>query len=693
MPPMYIARFVLISLLLVVNTHTRTQTWRTIFKKSLFTTTNLPSTKLSSTNQPSTKLSSCITDRYAAVGAPFTTPDNLQHAGAVYTFTLANTHARDLSSHERSRLDDNIPEDGSDDRSEDRSRSQSSFAWIPHQRLTGPSLSADAQFGSSVAMDDVAMILVVGAAGFTSQDSPKHGAVFVYTMDGQEWIYHQILQSPEILPSGIFGLALGVDARMIRVAMSVENKWIYTYVFNETLRVWSFRSSEKGIVHDGDYSPSGRYRIRAEMDELHTRAYVTIETNELERRDFQAQHVRKLQIDSKPTPTYPAYDEEDEPEPILNNIPRANLLGYSVVMYRSVAVISQPGCPKDNSRCNGGQLLVYINTDTRWELKQTMRYRNGNPAAMLGSSLAITPQYLVAAAKHAYLDGKESATVHLFIWSENDQQFSRFATYRPKPAVSFEGFEVPIACYQNTTAVGLPRKTSQESIPNSGAVYIYQYPLSVTRDREAAVITSTSPKAYDYFGATVCLGQSHLSVSTRPSSGSDAGVHIFTFSSRQWNFVQVLHQHARRGFGWCILCSSWQLYISAIKDSTRAIELGSVIQYKRRRDGKFQLVEVIQPEESTPYLHYGYTMAMSPSHFVIGTDTCPSGVGCSTRGAAYVFTKEAKNWVDPHKYSHGAKDGSDRYGSAATTYFGHVVIGAPLHKDESVERGAIYLYS
>ena len=257
------------------------------------------------------------------------------------------------------------------------------------------------------------------------------------------------------------------------------------------------------------------------------------------------------------------------------------------------------GSQSDNSARNGGAVYVFTRSGTTWSQQAYLKASNTGASDLFGDSVSLSGDTLAVGARFedssaTGVNGGQSdnsarngGAVYVFTrsgttWSQQaylkasntdaDDSFGR--------SVSLSGDTLAVGVYgEDSSATGVNGSQSDNSLSNSGAVYIFTR-SGRTWSRQA-YLKASNTDAGDLFGYSVSLSGSRLAVgasyedssatgvngSQSDNSAIDSGaVYVFTRSGRTWSqqaYLKASNTDASDEFGSSVSLSGDTLAVGA----------------------------------------------------------------------------------------------------------------------------------
>jgi len=378
------------------------------------------------------------------------------------------------------------------------------------------------------------------------------------------------------------------------------------------------------------------------------------------------------------------------------------------------------GAPYDSSNAKGiggdsnntlaadsGAAYVFFRTGTSWSAPAYVKASNTHAGDNFGTSVAISGDgttFVVGApyenSKATGVDGNENDTsvasagaVYVYSISNSIVTKKNYLKATDVSANYFFGISVALSANGNVLAVGESGEGTDggpppdNSIPNSGAVYVYL--RSGAQWVDSAMLKAPNPDQKYYFGNSVSLS----------ADGGTLAVGSFGEASNATG------------------ASAITVVSSAMLD-TSSPGAGAAYIYSINWSSGIHPMTYIKASNHATASHFGSVVALSADGIVL-TCTAPDDFSAATgingdqlnvakryAGAAYAFALSSGNWAQRAYVKASNTDANDQFGtSVATSSDGNTIaIGAPYESsaatgidgnqaDNSVaESGAVYLY-
>jgi LPXTG-site transpeptidase (sortase) family protein len=226
-----------------------------------------------------------------------------------------------------------------------------------------------------------------------------------------------------------------------------------------------------------------------------------------------------------------------------------------------------------------------------------------------------------------------------------------------------------------------------EPVINSGAAYVYQ--RSGNSWMEQARLLPKGLEQGDTFGASVTvdgstavIGATGVDVETAEDAGA---AYVFQQKDDGWKQMKKLTLSdpvEGDSFGTSVALYQNTLVVGAdSRDLGPLIDAGAAYVYINS-GGEWALQATLLPIDSEPAMYFGNSVAISGNVIVVGA-TEAGYQGIHGPGAAYVFRKVGKNWVQEAKLQTEKGRQGDFFGASVSVESSTVVVGAPFFDVET----------
>ena len=255
-------------------------------------------------------------------------------------------------------------------------------------------------------------------------------------------------------------------------------------------------------------------------------------------------------------------------------------------------------------------------------------------------------------------------------------------------AVAIDGDTIAVsAILEDSNATGVNGNEADNSVQDSGAVYIYRR-MNDTWVQEAYV-KPTDPGNYgddfreDRFGRRLDISGNTLVVGAPRKGGIASTVHygaiyVFERIAGSWTetaYFDLASPRARDRFGSSVKISGDTIVVGAPGEDKAIKDAGAAYVY-RRVDGVWEQearLEAPSPQENGAF---GFSVDVDADTIVVGAAQENRG-SAESAGAAYVFRRRDGQWVPDERLQPDSLEQSDFFGAKVYLAGSNIVVGAP----------------
>jgi hypothetical protein len=414
-----------------------------------------------------------------------------------------------------------------------------------------------------------------------------------------------------------------------------------------------------------------------------------------------------------------------------------------------------------NDRGASGAVYIFIRQGETWKQEAYIKASNSDFNDGFGASLAIDGDTLVVGAPGENSNANSvggnqmnessdnSGAVYVFVrdvmgkWSQQAyiKASNNDANDNFGGAVAISGDTIAIgAPFEDSNAVGMGGDQSNNSSPDSGAVFIY-FRTGASWQQQAYLKASNTDN-YDKFGANVALLGDTLAVGATDEDSNTSGInppsnemafesgatYVFTRTGTTWS--QQAFLKASNAAGGDLFGSSVALGVDILAIGARLEDGGSVGINGNQGDNSFidsgavyvfvrtnetwSQETYIKASNTDPNDYFGSSIALSDNILAVGAfGESASGVGLNPSqqsnseadsGAVYLFSRGKEGWVQAGYLKALNSDPGDEYGRNVALSGSTLVCGAHLedggfggvganpYNANATDSGAVYVY-
>lgn len=340
----------------------------------------------------------------------------------------------------------------------------------------------------------------------------------------------------------------------------------------------------------------------------------------------------------------------------------------------------------DDLGLNSGSAYVFVESGGVWSFEAKLTAADGEEGDFFGDSVAISGDTIVVGARYEDSGATDAGAAYVFdraggVWSQTDKLLAGDASTddRLGARVDIDGDRVVAAS-----------ETNDQGAPDAGAVYVFDRAGGLWS--ESAKLTSTTPSANDFLGASVALSGD---VVVAGANGNDAAapdggsVHVFAFDGTTWSEADVLvaenpRESAR--FGASVDVEGPTIVVGAPLEDDGVVDSGSVYVYELVGSTLTFAAKLRLPFPSL-FDEFGSAVALAGSSIIVGVpkdDT--QGVNA---GRLYQFVSDTGSWEFHDAVFDGGGGAGDQLGRSVAATNLLLVAGATFDDTAGFDAGQV----
>ncbi|MDF4222185.1 DUF5011 domain-containing protein [Maribacter sp. M208] len=306
--------------------------------------------------------------------------------------------------------------------------------------------------------------------------------------------------------------------------------------------------------------------------------------------------------------------------------------GSAVAISGNTAVVGAIG--NDDNGDNSGSVYVYDrNANGTWLQTQKLLVDNGTSNSNFGTSVAISPNYIVVGTHHT--DANLTDKAYIFEKDVNDN-WVQLQVLTASDAVLGDDFGVSVSISNDKIVIGAARNGSNGN--DSGAAYIFEKSSDGLFTETQKIVAGNASFGHR-FGSSVAISANTVIVGS-PGSNDD-------------------------GNG-----------------------SGSAYIFEKGTDGNWVEQEKLTASNAASNNWFGQSVSISNNRVVVGSDE--NGVG---RGSAYLFEKDTNGtWSELQILDSRPNAGYDSFGGSVSISGDVAVVGARNDDEYGAHTGAAYFF-
>lgn len=386
----------------------------------------------------------------------------------------------------------------------------------------------------------------------------------------------------------------------------------------------------------------------------------------------------------------------------VQNYKLSGLLAYNTYSIRV--------CPYDNNNIIGPGLTATANTlKDLWYQESFIKSANNDPFDLFGNSVDIFADTLVVGAPGedsastlitsdiAAIDNNDAeSSGAVYIYKRNYEDWTLHSFIKSSNSDLGDNFGQVVSIHKDTIAIGAPLEDSSQntitnaptsssdnSVKDSGAVYIYK--LINDNWVQEAYLKAPNPDIDDEYGSALDLNENTLVVGAYREDGDQTTIINGTSASATNTSIDSggAYIYFRTGSSW-----NQEAYIKAANNDS-----GNFFARSVSIDGN--TVAIGAPKED------------SATTTIINGTTAPSNSSSLASGAVYVYKRTGVNWAQESYIKASNNNESDYFASAVSLRGDQLAVGASEEDSNEItitngatastdnnalSSGAVYIY-
>jgi len=305
-----------------------------------------------------------------------------------------------------------------------------------------------------------------------------------------------------------------------------------------------------------------------------------------------------------------------------------DMFGNSLSISGNFGVIGTP--QDDDILSNSGAVYVYERSGDLWHVKAKLTIADSEEADMLGESVDIDEDYIVAGAYQAKGVGETTNTGAAYIFKRNGTSWDLQQKIFANDGEIADNFGRTVAISGDYIVVGSPNEDF-----GTGAIYIF-HKVGETWTQVSKLIENDG-NMNDYFGFSVDISGDYIVSGAWQNNAPDSNT----------GAAYVFYNNA----------GTWEFKTKLIANDAQVDD------------------------------DLGYSVAIS-GDYIVASSHAQSG----SKGAAYVFYNNAGIWEQQAKLLAGNGAGEDYFSKNVSISGDYILVGAQRHDNTKSDEGAAYLF-
>lgn len=361
-----------------------------------------------------------------------------------------------------------------------------------------------------------------------------------------------------------------------------------------------------------------------------------------------------------------------EIQELAGDIVGNNDFGKSVAISGDVAVVGDE-FPCYPSYC-AGRAYVFRLVGGLWTLEGVIVGPEPDPSIEFGDPVALDNDVIVVGARGASGNGPGSGTAHVYRYDHISCSWIHEAMLAASDGDMGDHFGNAIAIDGNVLVIGAVNDETG-GLQSAGSAYVFRF--DGVRWQEETKLVDPYPVALDTFGSSVAIRDDVILVGSphSPGDNENESALVFRYDGSTWELEQelaasdILAEHA--GFGISVALLEDVALIGAFRAHAF---VGAAYLYQF--DGsRWTFSASLEPSDQL-HVQFGTSVALSVDggSAVIGAPA-DSTLGFQS-GAAYVFQRDEKRWIEVAKLLPHDGDSVDLFGDSVSIAQDTALVGA-----------------
>jgi LPXTG-site transpeptidase (sortase) family protein len=348
---------------------------------------------------------------------------------------------------------------------------------------------------------------------------------------------------------------------------------------------------------------------------------------------------------------------------------------------------------------SAGAVYVFVRSGNDWIQDAKLLPNDPQTGGAFGVSVAIDDGTILVGAS-GYDVKKESDVGAAYVFVRQGGAWKQQARLTPSDGDAGDSFGVSVALNGDTAVIGADSKDTG-MLPDAGAAYVFR--RSGKTWWEQARLVDLDGEPGDYFGNAVAIDNNLIVVGATEANplGLRGPGQAFVFQKSGSSWTQAAELAAEDGrsgdfFGESVAISGETIVVGAnMKDpdlgSGRITSAGAAYVFEPR-NGSWQQQAILTAKDARPFDHFGRSVAISGGQIIVGASD-KERFGTSRVGAAYLFTRQGRDWEAGSIVAATDASADDAFGQSVALWQDTLIIGANGRDPLSITKaGEAFVY-
>jgi len=339
-----------------------------------------------------------------------------------------------------------------------------------------------------------------------------------------------------------------------------------------------------------------------------------------------------------------------------------------------------------------GSAYVFVASGPSWSQQAKLLPNDPQNNAHFGSVVGLSGETAAIGAPSGYLtvQGANQGAAYAFVRSGTSWAQEAKLTASDAAVADMLGYSIAIDA--DTIVAGAPFRDDLGS--NSGAAYVFVRSGS-TWSQQAKLLASDGA-AGDQFGGSVTIQGDTLVVGAPRDDGTgpDLGsAYVFVRSGSSWTEQAKLSASdaaAGDAFGRSLSVFGEAVVIGANQKNEHGLRSGAAYVFDRSGSTWTQQAKLV-PSDGSAFADFGRSVSMGSGAILVGA--CQDKVSGRGSGSAYLFIGSSWAWTQDRKLTPAVSAAGDFFGVSVSLSGGMAAIGAHSSDDVFVDAGTAYPFT
>ncbi len=327
--------------------------------------------------------------------------------------------------------------------------------------------------------------------------------------------------------------------------------------------------------------------------------------------------------------------------------------------------------------------------------EQKLIASDGASSVFFGTSVAVSGSTIVVGAPFDSVGGN-FIQGSAYVFNRQGESWVETQKLTASDGTRSDLFGFSVAVSGSTIVVGAQTDQIGDN-PGQGAAYVFNRHGGSWVETQK--LTSSDGKTNDLFGNAVAISGSTIVVNAigrgRGGNVGQGAAYVFNHQGGSWVETQKLTVSdgaAGDQFGWSIAVSSATIVVGAPSaDDFGTLGQGAAYIFNRL-GGSWVETQKLTASDGVTGDHFGWSVAAANSTIVVGAVTNRISDPFS-RGAAYVFNRQGRSWVETQKLTASDETINNFFGWSVAISGSTIVAGAIFNIAGITNQGAAYVFN